>query len=315
MQKPLDSTDISFAAINPIVTIGLPVYNGELFLKETLEAILQQTFENFELIISDNASTDATEKICRSYALKDGRIKYIRNEKNLGAAKNYNQLVPMARGKYFKWAAADDLIAPSYLTQCVNILNGNPDILICQSAIRIIDERGQHLRDYDDHLHFGSEEPHLRLHNYLFRKAGMWNAVFGLIRVEELRKTQLIGGYISSDQVLLGELVLRGKVFQIPERLFSRRVHPQQAGGAYKNRAKAKIALAAWFDPENNNKYVLPVYLQHFFSYLAGVYRAPLDLHEKLLCSIYILKWYLHKMIGTKVIRFARKLSRPTAAQ
>ncbi len=300
------------ASPSPIVSIGLPVYNGETFLKDTLESILQQTFSNFELIISDNASTDATEKICKSFASKDERIRYHRNESNLGAAKNYNQLVDMAKGEYFKWAAADDLIAPEYLTLCVDVLDNNPDILISQTTVRLIDENSQHIKDYDDHLHFISELPHVRLNNYLFRKVGMWNAIFGLIRIDQLRETPLIGTYISSDQVLLGELILRGKVHQIPERLFSRRIHSRQADGTYnskpKSQAKAREALAIWFDPDNKGKYQLPKYVQHLLLYMNSTRRVSLSWKEKLLSYFCILKWAFDKLFWSKIINRVKKL-------
>ncbi len=300
------------ASPSPIVSIGLPVYNGETFLKDTLESILQQTFSNFELIISDNASTDATEKICKSFVSKDERIRYHRNESNLGAAKNYNQLVDMAKGEYFKWAAADDLIAPEYLTLCVDVLDNNPDILISQTTVRLIDENSQHIKDYDDHLHFISELPHVRLNNYLFRKVGMWNAIFGLIRIDQLRETPLIGTYISSDQVLLGELILRGKVHQIPKRLFSRRIHSRQADGSYNSklnsREKAREALAIWFDPNNKGKYQLPKYIQHLLSYMNNTYRVSLSWDEKLLSYFCILKWAFDKLFWSKIIRRVKKI-------
>jgi glycosyltransferase involved in cell wall biosynthesis len=292
----------------PLVTLGLPVYNGEKFIEETLISILNQTFDDFELIISDNASTDATEKICKSYASKDKRIKYHRNEKNLGAAKNNNQLVDMASGKYFKWAAADDLIYPEYLKLCVDILENNTDILISHTKVRIIDENSQHIEDYDDHLHFISESSSARLYKYLFRKVSMWNAIFGLIRIEQLRKTTLIGTYLGSDQVLLGELILRGKIFQIPEQLFARRKHPGQADGAYSayntggKTKKATAAMAAWYDPENRTKKMLSYNTQRFISYMGSVRRVPLKGNEKFLSYLCIFAWAFHKFLWTRVV-------------
>ncbi len=297
----------------PLVTIGLPVYNGDYFIEETLKSILNQTYDDFELIISDNASTDTTEKICKYYASKDKRIKYHRNEKNLGAAKNYNQLVDMARGKYFKWAAADDLISPEYLILCVDVLEKNEDILISQTKICLIDEKSRHLQDYDDQLHFISEKPHVRLNKYLSRKVGMWNAIFGLIRIDQLRQTPLIGTFIGSDQVLLGELILRGKIYQIPERLFSRRQHSGQAGGSYKSSPEGKPkkkALAAWYDPENSKKYLIPYRIQHFFSYISTVHRISLKWHEKFLSYLSIFSWALHKFLWSKILRRINKVKK-----
>ncbi|MBD2214537.1 glycosyltransferase family 2 protein [Nostoc linckia FACHB-104] len=102
---------------NPLqrLSIGLPVYNGKKFIRESIDCILNQTFQDFELIISDNASTDNTEKICREYAAKDNRIRYYRNAKNIGCARNFHRAFELSTGEYFKWVAYDDLHAPEYL--------------------------------------------------------------------------------------------------------------------------------------------------------------------------------------------------------
>ena len=115
----------------PLVSIGMPVYNGENFVKGALDSILAQTFQDFELIISDNASTDKTKEICQKYAAKDQRITLLCNEKNVGAAKNYNRTFYASSGKYFMWLAHDDLIATEYLERCVEILEQNPSIVLC----------------------------------------------------------------------------------------------------------------------------------------------------------------------------------------
>ena len=106
----------------PLVSIGLFVYNGERFIEDALHSILGQTFTDFELIISDNASTDQTGEIAHSYALRDKRIRYYRNEKNMGAGWNVRRVYELATGKYFKQAAVDDLLESDFLRQCVEIL-------------------------------------------------------------------------------------------------------------------------------------------------------------------------------------------------
>ena len=93
----------------PRLSVGLPVYNGENYLAESLEALLGQSYEDFELIISDNASTDGTADICRRYGKQDSRIRYIRQPRNIGLAPNHNFVFEQSRGEFFKWAAADDL--------------------------------------------------------------------------------------------------------------------------------------------------------------------------------------------------------------
>src|SRR5262245_56581544 len=115
----------------PLVGIGLPVYNGERFLRQTLDSILAQTFKEFELIISDNSSTDKTEEICLEYSRRDARIRYIRQEINLGASRNYNLVFEMTAGKYFRWAAADDLFSADSLEICVATLEKYPEAVLC----------------------------------------------------------------------------------------------------------------------------------------------------------------------------------------
>ena len=105
----------------PQVSIGMPVYNGEPFISEALDSLLDQTFTDFELIISDNASTDSTEAICRQYAAKDSRIRYVRQAENLGAPANFQFVLDQAVGKYFMWAAADDLQTPNYIEFHLNL--------------------------------------------------------------------------------------------------------------------------------------------------------------------------------------------------
>jgi glycosyltransferase involved in cell wall biosynthesis len=110
----------------PLVSIGMPVYNGEFYISKVIEAILAQTYTKFELIISDNASVDNTENICRNYSKQDNRIKYIKQIENQGALFNFKYVLEKARGEYFMWAAADDLRDVNFLFECVTILDTNP---------------------------------------------------------------------------------------------------------------------------------------------------------------------------------------------
>jgi glycosyltransferase involved in cell wall biosynthesis len=105
------------------ITIGMPVYNGAQYLSAAIESILAQSYGDFDLLISDNASTDGTEEICRTYGKNDQRFRYIRQPQNVGAAANHNLLVSMTDSLYFKWAAHDDLLAPGFLATCVDVLD------------------------------------------------------------------------------------------------------------------------------------------------------------------------------------------------
>ena len=130
----------------PTLSVGLPVYNGERYLAESLDALLAQTYADFELIISDNASTDRTAEICREYAARDPRIRYVRQPVNVGAGPNHNLLVPLARGTYFKWASHDDLYAPTLLELCVRELEEHPEAVLAHCREGFIDDAGTMVR-------------------------------------------------------------------------------------------------------------------------------------------------------------------------
>jgi glycosyltransferase involved in cell wall biosynthesis len=136
----------------PLVSIGLPVYNGAKYLKLALDSLLAQSYTNFEVIISDNASTDGTQQICKEYAAKDNRIHYYRNEKNTEAPVNFNRVFNLSSGKYFKWAADDDTQAPDYLRKCVQTLEGDDSVALCHSKTIRIKENGEVAGIYNDGL-------------------------------------------------------------------------------------------------------------------------------------------------------------------
>ncbi len=208
----------------PRVSIGLPVYNGGRFLEQTLQTLVAQSYPDYELIISDNASTDDTETICRRYVAQDSRIRYYRNELNIGAHPNYNRVFELSRGKYFKWAAADDVCEPTYLESCVEVLDRDPTVVLAYPKSRFIDENGKVLDLHDPGWNLLSESAQERLRYVIF--AGHWmNVIFGVMRAKALSKTRLLSSYPGADYRLLGELSVIGKIFEIPEYLFSRRLH------------------------------------------------------------------------------------------
>ena len=133
------------AISQPRVSIGLPIYNAEQFLEETLRSLLSQTVPDFELIITDNASTDNTQNICQAYAARDDRIRYYRNEQNIGCDPNFNRVFSLSRGKYFKWAAFDDVCAPNFLEVCLEVLDNEPQVILCYPKTKLIDLEGKFL--------------------------------------------------------------------------------------------------------------------------------------------------------------------------
>ena len=209
----------------PRVSIGVPVRNGERYLAEALDSLLGQTYKDFELLISDNASTDQTESICREYAEKDGRVRYYRSRYDVGLANNYNFLFLRARGEYFKWAAADDVHEPDYVARCLEVLDSDPTTVLAYGKARFIDQNGESLDDIDPGYDLRSDDADERL-RYVISSSHWVNAIFGLIRPDALARTQLMPSYAGADYTLLGELALAGKFVEVGDPLLRRRLHP-----------------------------------------------------------------------------------------
>jgi glycosyltransferase involved in cell wall biosynthesis len=262
----------------PRVSIGLPVYNGAAYLRDSLASLLAQELEDFEIIVSDNASTDATEAIVRECAGGDPRVRYVRNERNLGAAGNYNQVVRLARAPYFKWAAYDDLVAPSHLRRCVEALDAAPrDVVLCYPRTLIIDGEGRVVGPYEDDLDLREDEPHRRLRHFVWSWS-LCNAPFGVIRRDALLRTRLIQPYIGSDVTLLAELALLGKFQEIPESLFFRRIHAKSS----RQGQQSLREVAEWFDPNSRGPGWFSPETRVFFHLLGAVRRAELTPGERL---------------------------------
>ncbi len=301
---------------NVRVSIGVPVYNGENFLTEALDSLLAQTFPDFEIIISDNASTDTTQEICLAYAAKDIRIRYHRNEQNLGAAPNFNLLVNMARGEYFKWAAHDDLLAPTYLEKCVAILDQDTGVVVCHSAVILVDETGKP-RNFNNEYGMSSQEDHLQIdtgnpspsrrYHELIVPDHMCYHVFGVMRTAVLKDTQLIGKFSHGDGILLGELGLRGRFAEVPEPLFFARRHARQFMATLP--AWHRDAHGAWFDTRIGQRITFP-WWRILYEQTAAIWRAPISLKEKLICHTHVVRWLARKWswLGYDVIIAARRI-------
>lgn len=267
------------------VSIGMPVFNGEQYLVKTLESLLDQTFTDFELIISDNASTDATREICEDFAARDNRIRYIHQKANHGASKNFNLLLGEASGKYFKWASHDDLCAPTFLERCVEALDQDSSVILSYSRTQEIDEEGKVIREYPAKPMLSSQNAAERFYECVCVPHPQV-AVFGLFRSEALKQTRLIGNYASSDRILLGELALRGRFYEIPEFLFFRRDHPTQSYKLFRGRH----ALQSWYDPNRSGKFSFP-HWRLLFEHYRSIERSQLRSKDRLLCIIYLAWW------------------------
>ena len=225
----------------PQVSIGVPVHNGEAYLAEAIESLLAQTFSDFEIVISDNASTDGTPAICEAYQNKDPRIRYFRSDRNMGAAWNHNRVVQLSSAPLLKWAASDDLHDPIFLERCVEVLDRDPGVVLSHTYVRMIDGKGASLQ-YDGHRgcyvdsaggavpvpdrnHIAeAAEPEVRFRDVLTH-AWWCMQCFGVMRREAFLKTSGHGSYWGADKVFLAEMALQGRFRQVPEPLFAQRVH------------------------------------------------------------------------------------------
>jgi glycosyltransferase involved in cell wall biosynthesis len=266
----------------PRVSIGLPVYNGERYLAEALHSILSQTYADFELIISDNASTDGTEEICREYASRDGRIRYYRSDINKGAAWNYNRVFELSRGEYFKWASHDDSCAPNLLERCVASLDAAPEVVVSFPRTTVIDAEGGTIDMEEDDLPLDSPDVVRRFAACLNPMKLCHNVIFGLIRRDILAGTRLIGTYLASDRSLVAELSLYGPFEELPERLFFRRKHSSNIGIALKD--------LQFYRPGLRRKFVMPEW-RLFREFLRSIRRAPLGVREKARLTGTVLRW------------------------
>lgn len=215
----------------PLVTVGLPVYNGQRYLAGAIEALLAQSYRDFILIISDNASTDETADICRRYAGRDARIRYHRNEANIGLSANFNRVFTLSSTRYFKWATADDYVSADMLSDAIAVLEADPDIALCYPRTTLVDEVAGTERKYEDRLHLMQEDAADRFIAFL-DNVGLSHQHQGVIRAEAIRRTAMLRDHLASDVNFLAELTLYGKFYEVPRYQLFRRFHPDSSSWA-----------------------------------------------------------------------------------
>ena len=281
----------------PSVSIGLPVFNAEQYLEQSLGSILAQTYGNFELIISDNASDDATEAICRRYAAQDARIRYHRNPRNQGVTFNFRQVVALSSGEYFLWAAHDDMFAPEYVERCVSLLEQNSDVVLCYSKSVEINEQGQPLERREQSLAADAPSPHRRFRE-LIRMDHNCETMFGVMRAAVLKRTSVHGDFPDSDRCMLAEVALYGKFHELPDHLFFHRRHAQQMTRQFPSRQERMARL----NPDRRVLIVFPHFRQ-FKEYILAIRRSPLGWKDRLWCYFQMLRW-----LGNNAPRLMRDL-------
>ncbi len=272
----------------PRVSIGLPVYNGERYLSATIDSVLAQEFTDFELIISDNASTDSTEDICRQYAASDRRIRYVRQAHNLGSAGNHNFVAEQARGDLFKWASHDDLYARDLLRRCVDALDDHPDVVLAHSWTALVGGATSEIaRPLKYLLTTNRGDAPDRFRSTLFDNGG--DDAYGVIRADVLRRVLPYGSYYRADRTIVAAMALHGPFHQVPDWLYFRREHA--------NRASRTLTVRSWcttMDPRRADRLRHPtgrLLIEYVWGYVTAIRRAPLSPPDRRKCYHHLVEW------------------------
>lgn len=292
----------------PRVTIGLPVYNGEDFLEEAIGSIRAQTYEDFELVVSDNASTDRTREIVADHAAEDQRVRPVFREENLGPMKNFNGLVPLARGEFFQWMAHDDILAPTALERCVPVLEQDETVVLSHGRTVIIDADGVVVAEPDTRRMTDSTKVVDRIGTVLWE--GYCHQIFGLIRTEALRGSRPMGAYANGDAVLLLRLSLLGRFHEVPETLLFYRHHAAQSIETARTDYRE---YSAWFDPANEGKIFLPRW-RIAWEFFQTIGSGPISPSDKIrgLRKLAGWGWHSRSVLIQDVWHAGRKLARRT---
>jgi glycosyltransferase involved in cell wall biosynthesis len=300
----------------PPVAIGVPVRNGELYLGRAIESILGQDFHDFQLVVSDNGSTDATPEIALDFAARDDRVTVIRHESNRGAAWNFGFLVSATSAPLFKWAAHDDEVCPTWLGRCVAALESAPDAVLAFTERAKIDGDGNVVgaprRPRPRRFLATDAGPGERFADVLARATACIE-VYGLIRRSALEQTRLLMPYPASDRVFLAELALIGRYVEVPEVLFLHREHDDRATRRHPTAAE----MAVWQDPARRGRVSLPTW-RLGWEYARAIQRAPVPWRERLRAFKGVADWAFHRrgLLADNVLDAVRmKTHRPATSR
>jgi glycosyltransferase involved in cell wall biosynthesis len=258
----------------PRVTIGVPAYNAERYVALALESLVNQTYDDIEILVCDNASTDSTGDIARAFANRDPRIRYVRNNENIGAGRNFMRCVELTRSELFRWQAADDLSAPTFVERCVEVLDARPDVIQAYPRTILIDANGAELEKYNERIQTLADSPRQR-YLHVMRNIGLVNSSFGVMRTNLLRRTSMLGTYQGADVVWQAEMALYGKLYEIPGYLHFRRMHAD---------AHSAMTFAqgyAFYNPSNPHGHELRIWRQSY-DRVKSVLRSPLPAGERI---------------------------------
>lgn len=280
--------------MSPRVSIGLPVYNGERFVCEAIESVLAQTFTDFELVISDNGSTDATPDIAAEFAARDPRIRHLRHDVTRGARWNFNRVVEECRGEFFVWLASDDAWEREFLERCLAELDADPGVVLAFSHVTYVDEHSEVIGERNLSMRADSERVGERLWDLLMA----WHdclPIFGVVRADVLRRTPLLPPYASGDHLLIAQLGLIGRFAIVDAKLFRSRLHPGQSIQSF-NVWVDHHAYTEWFEATEPGRLRFPQW-RLLGDLATSVWRAPTGIVERIRCVPAVVRWCIRYRI------------------
>ncbi len=240
------------ASSRPVVSIGMPAYNGERYIRQALDSLLAQDYGNFELIISDNASTDKTSEICRAYAMRDQRIRYSRLDSHQIPSSNFDRVLQLATGEFFMWAATDDVWEPAFMSSLLERLAQAPEAIVAFSTFNNVNEDGWETRTYNHLWELSSPDRFWRLQNYIVQdeSLGKANLIYGLSRRSWL---QAAGGFRvwgrrswGADMLVVFRLLTFGNLVLANDVLFHKRLVADSPSVRGEERAPGQTLARHW---------------------------------------------------------------------
>ena len=255
----------------PKLSIGMPVYNGARYLAQSVESLLAQNWTDFELIISDNCSTDGTVEVAQDYARHDSRVRLIRQRENVGAAANFNAVFRLGSAPYFKWACADDCVRPSFIRKAIEELDAHPEAVACYGLVTLVDAEGKAIAEHSQHLDLRQADPGARF-EIARTYVGLLHVLQGVMRRDALADTRLMRAFPGSDEVLVSELSLRGTIREIQEPYLLRRMHSEAASAGTTTAARQEH-----LDPRRRRRVYMRRWSRSFVN-LQTIAEAPLPI-------------------------------------
>jgi glycosyltransferase involved in cell wall biosynthesis len=294
----------------PLVSAGIPVYNGQKYLRHALDSLLAQDYPHLQIVISDNASTDGTAEICREYAARDPRISYVRQSENCGAIENFNRVFELSRGEFFCWVSDDDRREPQFISRCVEKLLAHPDAALCHTYFNHIDDTGQIVARHCTPWEVTSHRVERRLRQAMTSRVPyLESGIYGLFRRRALQEVMPIGFYFASDAVLLMGVALRGPILQVREPLFSYRVRPQTTLNDYFRFLEDRLQMRVGW-----KRYATrAIYSWYFLRDIARLSQPPFLKMRLLLQALLILVF--NRIMVDEIIRVSLLIVGPQRAQ